>query len=110
MIDTIMAMGLVSDEDLAKFMHENQGYELATDDDMKSADSQAIAAVGDDLVRKHEVIPLCFENGKYMKVAMSDPTNLAVLDDLEMISGMTVIPYYAPKRMIIVYLDKMYSR
>ncbi|MBR4183860.1 MAG: hypothetical protein IKQ56_08590, partial [Lachnospiraceae bacterium] len=48
--ETIMAMGLVSDANFAKFMHETQGYELATDDDLKNADPQAIAAVGDDLV------------------------------------------------------------
>ncbi|MCR5011417.1 MAG: Flp pilus assembly complex ATPase component TadA [Lachnospiraceae bacterium] len=108
--ETIMAMGLVSDADFAKFMHETQGYELATDDDLKEADPQAIAAVGDDLVRKHEVIPFGFESITELKVAMSDPMNLAILDDLEMVSSMTIIPYYAPQKMISVYLGKMYGR
>ncbi|MBR4543359.1 MAG: Flp pilus assembly complex ATPase component TadA [Lachnospiraceae bacterium] len=108
--ETIMAMGLVSDANFAKFMHETQGYELATDDDLKEADPQAIAAVGDDLVRKHEVIPFGFESITELKVAMSDPMNLAILDDLEMVSSMTIIPYYAPQKMISVYLGKMYGR
>ena len=108
--ETVMAMGLVSDANFAKFMHETQGYELATDDDLKEADPQAIAAVGDDLVRKHEVIPFGFESITELKVAMSDPMNLAILDDLEMVSSMTIIPYYAPQKMISVYLGKMYGR
>ena len=108
--ETVMAMGLVSDANFAKFMHETQGYELATDDDLKDADPQAIAAVGDDLVRKHEVIPFGFESITELKVAMSDPMNLAILDDLEMVSSMTIIPYYAPQKMISVYLGKMYGR
>lgn len=108
--ETVMAMGLVSDANFAKFMHETQGYELATDDDLKEADPQAIAAIGDDLVRKHEVIPFGFESITELKVAMSDPMNLAILDDLEMVSSMTIIPYYAPQKMISVYLGKMYGR
>jgi type IV pilus assembly protein PilB len=108
--ETVMAMGLVSEANFAKFMHETQGYELATDDDLKNADPQAIAAVGDDLVRKHEVIPFGFESITELKVAMSDPMNLAILDDLEMVSGMTIIPCYAPQKMISVYLGKMYGR
>lgn len=108
--ETIMAMGLVSDANFAKFMHETQGYELATDDDLKNADPQAIAAVGDDLVRRHEVIPFGFESITELKVAMSDPMNLAILDDLEIVSSMTIIPYYAPQKMISVYLGKMYGR
>lgn len=108
--ETVMAMGLVSEANFAKFMHETQGYELATDDDLKDADPQAIAAVGDDLVRKHEVIPFGFESITELKVAMSDPMNLAILDDLEMVSGMSIIPCYAPQKMISVYLGKMYGR
>ena len=108
--ETVMAMGLVSEAKFAEFMHVTQGYELATDDDLKEADPQAIAAIGDDLVRKHEVIPFGFESITEIKVAMSDPMNLAVLDDLEMVSSMTIIPYYAPQKMISVYLGKMYGR
>ncbi len=108
--ETIMAMGLISDANFAKFMSETQGYELATDDDLKEADPQAIAAIGDDLIRKHEVIPFAFESITELKVAMSDPMNLAILDDLEMVSGMTIIPCYAPQKMISVYLGKRYGR
>ena len=108
--ETIMAMGLVSDADFATFMHKTQGYELATDDDLKEADPKAIEIVGDDLIKKYEVIPFGFESITELKVAMSDPMNLAIMDDLQLVSGMEIIPYYAPSKMISVYLAKRYGK
>ena len=108
--ETIMAMGLVSDADFATFMHKTQGYELATDDDLKDADPKAIDIVGDDLIKKYEVIPFGFESITELKVAMADPTNLAIVDDLQLVSGMDIIPYYAPSKMINVYLAKRYGK
>ncbi|MCR5210473.1 MAG: Flp pilus assembly complex ATPase component TadA [Lachnospiraceae bacterium] len=108
--ETIMSMGLISEADFATFMHRTQGFELATDDDLKEYDPKAIEAVGDDLVKKYEVIPFGFESITEIKVAMSDPMNLAIIDDITMISGLEVIPYYAPQKMLSVYLGKMYGK
>ena len=108
--ETIMSMGLVSESDFAKFMHETQGFELCTDDDLKEADPRARETVGDDIVKRNEIFPFGFESLTEIKVAMSDPMNLGIIDELEMSSGMTVIPYYAPQKMISIYLDKIYGK
>ncbi|SCX99971.1 type IV pilus assembly protein PilB [Lachnospiraceae bacterium XPB1003] len=108
--ETIMGMGLISEADFATFMHRTQGFELATDDDLKEYDPKAIETVGDDLVKKYEVIPFGFESITEIKVAMSDPMNLAIIDDITMRTGLEVIPYYAPLKMISVYLGKMYGK
>ena len=108
--ETIMAMGFVSDADFAKFMHISQGFELATDDDLKEVDPKAIEMVSDEVIKKHEVIPFGFESITEIKVAMSDPMNLAIIDDITMVTGLDVVPYYAPQKMINIYLDKMYGK
>lgn len=108
--ETIMAMGFVSDADFAKFMHVSQGFELATDDDLKEADPKAIEMVTDDVIKKHDIIPFGFESITEIKVAMSDPMNLAIIDDITMVTGLDVVPYYAPQKMINIYLDKMYGK
>ncbi len=108
--ETIMSMGLVSESDFAKFMHETQGFELCTDDDLKEADPRARETVGDDIVKRNEIFPFGFESLTEIKVAMSDPMNLAIIDEVEMSSSMTVIPYYAPQKMISIYLDKIYGK
>lgn len=108
--ETIMAMGFVSDADFAKFMHNSQGFELATDDDLKEADPKAIEMVSDEVIKKHEIIPFGFESITEIKVAMSDPMNLAIIDDITMVTGLDVVPYYAPQKMINIYLDKMYGK
>ena len=108
--ETIMAMGMVSDADFAKFMHNSQGFELATDDDLKEVDPKAIEMVSDEVIKKHEVIPFGFESITEIKVAMSDPMNLAIIDDITMVTGLDVVPYYAPQKMINIYLDKMYGK
>ena len=41
---------------------------------------------------------------------MAEPNNLAVIDDIEMASGMTVEAFFAPQVSIDVILDKLYGK
>lgn len=52
-------------------------------------DKKLLDRVPEDLVRRHEVFPVTVQNGKAL-VAMSDPLNLAAIQDLEFVLGMEI--------------------
>ena len=110
--ETLMSMGFMTEESFAKFFSENMGYALVTPDELKDYDPKAVEMITDELVRKHEILPFAFdpENINVVKVAMSEPNNLGMIDDMEMASGMTVEPYYCPQKIISLQLDKIYGK
>jgi len=62
-------------------------------------DTDIVKLVDSKLVQKHHALPI-FRRGKRLFVAISDPTNLAALDEIKFHTGMTVEP-------IVVEEDKL---
>ncbi|TQV82773.1 type IV-A pilus assembly ATPase PilB [Aliikangiella coralliicola] len=58
--------------------------------DLSSMDSEQIptSLISETLIKKHNAVPL-FKRGKRLYVAVSDPTNLAALDEFKFHSGLT---------------------
>ena len=97
--ETLIAMGFMTAESFSKFFSTTMGIPTASADDLKHFDPKAVEVVGDDLVRKHQILPYAFDpdNINAIHVAMAEPNNLSIIDDIEMSSGMEVIPHYSPQ-------------
>ncbi len=110
--ETLIAMGLMSSEKFSTFFSNTMGIPTATPEDLKNFDPKVIEVVGDDLVRKHQVLPFAFDfdNINAIHVAMAEPNNLSIIDDIEMTSGMEVIPHYSPQSELAIQLDKIYGK
>lgn len=110
--EALMGLGYISQEDFADFFCQTMGYQRVEPETLKEYDPRALEIVGETLVKKHEVLPFGFDvdNLNLINVAMSDPTNLGIIDDIEMASGMEVQPYYSPQTAITVMLDKIYGK
>ena len=110
--ETLIAMGLMSSEKFSTFFSNTMGIPTATPEDLKNFDPKVIEVVGDDLVRKHQVLPFAFDfdNINAIHVAMAEPNNLSIIDDIEMTSGMEVIPHYSPQSDLAIQLDKIYGK
>lgn len=110
--ETLLALNFLDEGTFANFMCVNMGYEMAEADELKEFDPRAIEMVGEALVKKHEILPFGFDpdNINAIKVAMSDPMNLGVVDDIEMATGMEVKPYFATQTQIAVILNKLYGK
>ncbi|HVT45403.1 MAG TPA: hypothetical protein VMT00_13560 [Thermoanaerobaculia bacterium] len=59
------------------------------------------------IAREAQAIPIRMD-GTRLEVAMSDPTDIDVLQHLEAISGMTVLPLIAPQSSILKMIDRLY--
>ena len=110
--ETLMALNIISEEAFTKFMENERGFKSVSGEELKDYDPKALEIVGDALVKKHQVLPFGFDedNINIIKVAMSEPDNLLIIDDVEMASGMEVEPYFTAQKNISIILDKIYGK
>jgi len=71
-------------------------------------DDTVARLVPEDFARRHLALPLRRENG-HLAVAMTDPGNHALLNDLRMITGFTVNPYIAGQSDILINLTRIHD-
>ncbi len=110
--ETLMSMGVMTQQSFAEFFSSSMGLEAVSQEELHQHDPRAIEIVTEDIVRKHQILPFAFDpnNINAIKVAMAEPNNLGVIDDIEMASGMEVEPYYAPQAWISIELDKLFGK
>ncbi len=110
--ETLMQMGFMTAESFRKFFSTTMGIPSVSPQELKAYDAKAVEVVGDDLVRRHQVLPFAFDedNINAIHVAMAEPNNLGIIDDIEMASGMEVVPHYAPQTELAIILDKIYGK
>jgi type IV pilus assembly protein PilB len=87
---TLVALGFISEADLARAQAQrlNLNYVELTE---AQVDREAAGLVPEQLLRRHNALPLYMENG-CLVVAMSNPTDVYALDDLKMASGCPIVP------------------
>ncbi|MFW6309120.1 MAG: type II secretion system ATPase GspE [bacterium] len=64
--------------------------------------------IPENIARRYHTVPVALENDR-LKVAMTDPTNLIAIDDIEMLSGCKVDTYIATYQEINRALNIIYS-
>ena len=79
--------------------------DLLPPDKESPIDYEQIAAIPVDLMLRNQFVPLERDNGN-LHVAMADPTNLEVLDELENVLNVRIVPYVATGGAIDVVLRK----
>ncbi len=61
-----------------------------------------------ELARKYQVIPVS-RSGDFLVVAMSEPTNVFIVDELRQQTGCTIEPHYAPAMDVLRAIDVHYG-
>ncbi len=64
----------------------------------------AVKIIGEDLLQKHQVLPL-FKRGNRLYVGISDPTNTRALDEIKFAANMTVEPILVSEDVLKKSLD-----
>jgi hypothetical protein len=86
---------IVAEADLVRVLARHAGIEYVNLAET-TVDPAAAALLPDSLARRYTVIPIGFE-GDRLVVAMADPSNVLVVDDLRAITGMRVAPRIATR-------------
>lgn len=105
--ELIVEEGILSEEEIMEVLKEQLDIDmvyLSTID----VDIRTINMVSETLCRKYDLFPFYTEDG-IIKIAVSDPLNIFAIDDVEITTGLRVIPYLATKEDVRNATDRYYS-
>ena len=104
----LVKLGFVQETEITKMLARQ--YRMpAVDLARFEVDPKIVKMIPGDVALKHMVLPLKRE-GRTLTVAMADPTNLAVIDDLKFITRYDIFPVIAGEYTLRTQLEKHYEQ
>jgi len=104
----LIDMGYLEEEDLAQFSSRQLGLPCVTTEELMSVPADIIRLVPKELAEKYMIIPLSREK-KRLTLAMLDPSDLSVIDEISFVTGYFIIPVIAPELRLLQALEKHYD-
>ncbi|PIP82070.1 MAG: type II secretion system protein GspE [Elusimicrobia bacterium CG_4_9_14_3_um_filter_62_55] len=110
--DAVVRLGYLKEAEIAKALSEGLGLPLA---DRASKmleidlESDLSKRVPEEFARSHHALPL-FESNGVLTVALADPTDMLVRENLQVVSGRQIHPVVATKTDILKTIDLLYQR
>ncbi len=105
---TAVTRGLITDDQLLQVLGEQSGMKVINLEETKPS-AEALAQVPETMASVYKVLPLTINDGE-LTVAMSDPNNLAALDDLRnFLNVKEVNAVLASHRLLTDALEKAYA-
>ena len=101
----LVRMGLIGEDQLLKFLAQQYGVRVL--EFPETVDPGLIRLVPAEVARKHELVPV-ERHGNSLIVAMTDPTNVAAVDDVAFATGLHVVPGIAPSSLIRKIMEQSY--
>ena len=106
----LVKLGHISEVNLLKFLSKQLNYPCADLSKFK-VDQQVFKIISVDLAKKNHIIPLKIKEDQGKKslfLAMSNPTDISIVDEINFITGCTVKPVIATDSQIESAIDKYY--
>lgn len=102
----LVGMRVLDEDDLIAFLARQYGIRTLVVPD--AVDPELLRLVPGDIAKKYELLPV-ERVGKSLVVAMSDPTNLAAVDDVAFFTGCHVVPGIAVPSAIRRAIEQWYQ-
>lgn len=106
--EVLVELGLIDENTLTKAIAKQFGLKYVNLD-KTNIPSDAMNLIPEDLVKKHNVLPLGMDNGK-LKVIISDPMNLDMMDAIRFRSNAELECYLANPTKIRSYIQDSYDK
>ncbi len=104
---TVIEMGFVSEAGLVSILAEQLGLDFVDLTEVH-VDASAIAVVPEMTARRHNCIPVRFEEGNRLVLAMADPANVVALDDIRAMTKRDVRTVVATKADVVAAINRHY--
>ena len=101
--DTLVALDHVRPKDVGPILARELRVEYVNPRESEVTE-EVMDVVPESFSRQHGAMPLRVENGR-LHVAMKDPLNLSVLDDLKLIAGMPVVAALSMERELLAAIN-----
>jgi len=103
----LIELGLLSEDDLTQFLSKKLNIPSVQAADLDRVDPSLIELIPRDLAQKYNVVPIKRDRTS-LTVALLDPTDLEMLDEIRFITGCVIKPCIASEARIRFVLDKYY--
>lgn len=104
----LIELGFLSENDLLQFLSRKLNIPFAQAADLDQIDPSLIQLIPRDLAQKYNVVPIKRDRTS-LSVALLDPTDLEILDELRFITGCIIKPYIASEARIRYVLERYYQ-
>jgi len=104
----LVDMGMVKEDVLVEALSRQLNLPLVQIGEQE-IDRSVLELVPSELATQHNLVPF-HRDGKFLDVAMSDPTNLGIVDELRIRTQLNVRPHLAGPRAIQKALSRWYGR
>ena len=103
----LVELGVLDEDRLTAVLGEHLDVPVV-DLGRQEVDAEAARLVPEEFARRHVVLPISRENGD-LGVAMADPANLHLINDLRLITGLGIVPHIAGRSDILANLSRIHS-
>ena len=109
--ETLVELGFASERQIATALSRQLGLELVDPNRVNIRESILNLIKDHTILKKSLVIPFDFDeyDSRYLKVAMADPMDIKVIDDLTLLTGMQISPCIATTTDILAAIDKYFG-
>ena len=104
----LVGKGFATEERILQFLSAQCGISYITLSGVSDIPPEAIAAVPETIARQYTLIPFA-KTADRISIAMADPLNVLILDDLKMMTGCDVQAALASEAEILSALDRYYK-
>jgi hypothetical protein len=104
----LLERGALHEDDLGRMLAEQHACEFVPWPVLAEVPPAAIAALPAKFAIRHSAVP--FDRGEgFLRVALRDPSDLRILDELFFVTGRKIVPSVAPEVRIFQALEKYYG-
>ncbi|MCX7920257.1 MAG: type IV-A pilus assembly ATPase PilB [bacterium] len=106
--DVLISLGFASEETIAAALGRQLGIPYITLSHYE-IDPQIIKTIPEDIVRRYKIIPVD-KTGNQLTVALADPANIYILDELKVLTGNEIIPLISYESEINRAIEQYYRK
>ena len=109
--ETLVELGFASERQIATALSRQLGLDLVDPSRVDIKDNILNLVKDHTILKKSLVIPFDFDeyDSRYLKVAMADPMDIKVIDDMTLLTGMQISPCIATTSDIMAAIDKYFG-
>ncbi|HTY41289.1 MAG TPA: hypothetical protein VMH79_05390 [Thermoanaerobaculia bacterium] len=104
----LLERGSVSEDDVGRALAEQHGCDYIPWKILGGVPSSVVASLPAKFAIRHSAVPVEVGEG-FVRVALRDPSNLRILDELFFVTGKKIVPAVAPEVRIYQALEKCYG-
>ena len=105
---SLVELGFLREEDLAQFLGRKLMVPYIAPEALLHIPAETIALIPEEMALKYRVIPLELKQRR-MSLVMSDPSDLAAVDEISFITGYVIKPMIAPEFRLLQALNLYYG-